>query len=41
MLFDSSGSSNPGYSIRVRAARAEPDMFYVNRNLKPVEDQLS
>lgn len=40
VLFDCSDSSNPGYSIRVRATRTEPDMFYVNRNLKPIEDQL-
>jgi hypothetical protein len=26
--------------IRVRAARHEPDMFYVNKNMKQVEDKL-
>jgi hypothetical protein len=34
ILFDSGNASSPNFSIRVRAARTEPDMFYVNRNLK-------
>ena len=40
VLFDSTAPSSPNFSIRVRAARTEPDMFYVNRNLKMVEDRI-
>ncbi len=40
VLFDSSDASRPNFTIRVRAARTEPDMFYVNRNLKMIEDRI-
>ncbi len=40
VLFDSHDVSSPNFSIRVRAARTEPDMFYVNRNLKLIEDRI-
>jgi hypothetical protein len=40
VLFDSTNASSPGFSIRVRAARNEPDSFYVNRNLKMIEDRI-
>ena len=40
VLFDSLDASNPGFSIRVRAQRTEPDMFYVNRNLRLIEDRI-
>lgn len=40
VLFDSQNASNPDFTIRVRAARNEPDPFYVNRNLKLIEDRL-
>lgn len=40
VLFDPSDPKNPDYSIRARAAREEPDMFYVNKYLKIVEDEL-
>lgn len=30
VLFDSSDASHPNFAIRVRAARTEPDTFYVN-----------
>jgi len=40
VLFDSSDAANPDFSIRVRAARTEPDTFYVNRNLKLIEDRI-
>ena len=40
ILFDAQKPKDPGYEIRVRAAKNEPDMFYVNRNLKTVEDEL-
>ena len=40
VLFDCDDASNPGFSIRVRAARTEPEPFYVNRNLKLIEDRI-
>jgi hypothetical protein len=40
ILFDPLDPKNPDYSIRARAAREEPDMFYVNKYLKIVEDEL-
>jgi hypothetical protein len=40
ILFDSRDASNPDFSIRVRAERTEPDMFYVNRNLKLIEQRI-
>jgi hypothetical protein len=40
ILFDAQKPKDPGYEIRVRAGKNEPDMFYVNRNLKTVEDEL-
>jgi hypothetical protein len=40
ILFDSSNPTQPDFEIRVRASRLEPDMFYVNKYLKIIEDQL-
>lgn len=40
ILFDPRNVSEPNFEIRVRALRNEPDMFYVNKNLKEIEDQL-
>jgi len=40
VLFDIHDAANPNFAIRVRAARAEPDPFYVNRNLKLIEGRL-
>ncbi len=40
ILFDAENPEEPNYQIRVRATRHEPDMFYANRNLKVVEDEL-
>ena len=40
VLFDSNDAVNPNFTIRVRAARNEPDPFYVNRNLRLVEDRM-
>jgi hypothetical protein len=34
ILFDSHDAAHPNFSICVRALRNEPDMFYLNRNLK-------
>lgn len=40
VIFDPLNPKNPNFRIRSRAAREEPDMFYVNKNLKLIEDQL-
>lgn len=40
ILFDCQNVSNPNFAIRVRAMRTEPDMFYVNRNLKLIEQKM-
>jgi hypothetical protein len=40
ILFDSGHPSAPEFQIRVRAARHEPDMFYVNKYMRLVEDEL-
>lgn len=36
--FDAENPQRPGYDIRARAARHEPDPFYVNRSLKLAEN---
>lgn len=40
ILFDSTSSEDPKFEIRARAVKHEPDMFFVNRNLKYIEDRL-
>ncbi len=40
VLFDNSNPDDPRFEIRVRADKHEPDMFYVNRNLREVEEEL-
>jgi hypothetical protein len=40
ILCDSSNPKVPGFEIRVRATKHEPDMFYVNKYMKFVEDNL-
>ena len=40
ILFDAKTPEEPKFEIRVRAAKSEPDMFYVNRYLKLIEDDL-
>lgn len=40
ILFDASNPKNPDFSIRVRASRHEPDVFYVNKYLKLIEGDL-
>ncbi len=40
ILFNADNPANPQFGIRVRAARHEPDMFYVNRYMKLLEDEL-
>ena len=40
ILFDATRTDAPAFQIRVRAAKHEPDAFYVNQNVKLVADQL-
>lgn len=40
ILFDAKDPKDPKFEIRVRAAKHEPDMFYVNRCMKIIENQL-
>jgi len=40
VLFDADDKEKPEFDIQVRAARNEPDYFYVNQNLKLVENEL-
>ena len=40
ILFDNNNPNTPGFEIRVRASKHEPDMFYVNKYMKLVEDAL-
>jgi hypothetical protein len=40
ILFDATRPTQPEFEIRVRASRHEPDMFYVNKFLKIIEDDL-
>jgi hypothetical protein len=40
ILFDSSNPKNPDFAIRVRAITHDPDMFYVNRCMRIIEDRL-
>lgn len=40
ILFDAKSPLEPQFEIRVRATKHEPDMFYVNRCMKLIEDEL-
>jgi hypothetical protein len=40
ILFDGNDPKQPQFTIRVRASRDEPDMFYVNNYLRLVEKEL-
>ena len=40
ILFDATNAPTPNFEIRVRAARHDPDMFYVNKFMRLVEDDL-
>ncbi len=40
ILYDANDPENPAFQIRVRAAKHEPDSFYVNQNIKIVADDL-
>lgn len=40
ILFDATQPDNPAFQIRVRAAKHEPDAFYVNQNVRLIADKL-
>ena len=40
ILFDATKKDSPAFEIRARAIKHEPDMFFVNKNLKLIEDKL-
>ena len=40
ILFDNKKPEDPNFEIRARAVKHEPDMFFVNKNLKLIEDKL-
>ena len=40
ILFDNQNPEDPNFEIRARAIKHEPDMFFVNKNLKLIEDKL-
>lgn len=40
ILFDATNPGSPQFEIRVRGAKHEPDMFYVNKFIKLVEEEL-
>jgi hypothetical protein len=40
ILFDTSDFQDPKFEIRVRATKHEPDMFYVNKYMRLIEDEL-
>ncbi len=40
ILFNAREPEQPDFDIRVRAAKCEPDMFYVNQCMAIIEDQL-
>jgi len=40
ILMDVSNPKTPRFEIRVRATKHEPDMFYVNRYMRLIEDEL-
>ncbi len=40
ILFDASSPQEPRFDIRVRPRKGEPDMFYANKYMKLIEDEL-
>jgi hypothetical protein len=40
ILFNPENSENPEFDIRVRAINHDPDMYYVNKNMKLIEKEL-
>jgi len=40
VLFDSTSPQNPGFTIRVRPRKSDPDMFWANKYIKLIEEKL-
>ena len=40
ILFNASSPENPNFSIRVRARRQDPDLFYTNKYMKLIEAEM-
>lgn len=40
ILFDSAKPEDPHFSIRARAIKQEPDMFYVSKYMRFIEAEL-
>ena len=40
ILYDNANKEEPDFEIRVRPSKHEPDMFYVNKYIRLVEDEL-
>ena len=40
IVFDAANPDEPAFKILTRAARHEPDMFYVNKYVREVADEL-
>lgn len=40
IVFDATSSQKPNFTIRARAARHDPDMFYVNLHIREIADEL-
>jgi len=40
ILFNPTDIENPGFGIRVRAIKHDPDMYYVNKYMKLIEKEL-
>jgi hypothetical protein len=40
VLFDAKNVDNPSFEIRVRPTKHEPDMFFVNKYMKMIEQEL-
>ena len=40
IVFDAQNLDEPAFKILTRAARHEPDMFYVNKYVREVADEL-
>jgi hypothetical protein len=40
ITFNSNDPTNPNYTIINRASKQEPDYYYVNKNIKLLEDSL-
>ncbi len=39
IIFDAQNPNDPKFTIRTRAVKSEPDYFYVNKNIRLLEDE--